>query len=791
MMIKKMCLLLAALSTCVFAISYPYIPTAMTLDTVFVPVNILNHTMNGSDHAYTGKVIYNFRIGPNDSLDISLAFAPVGAGPAATVTEVNGVAGNKFSRGFLENMATNGENEIRFKCTISGNPAPQYTAALTINAVPTKIEKTVDSLIALMTNDEKATQTAGNGSNRDQPNIARLGIPGYFMSNGTQAPCVGSTGNATGMPGPSAMANTFDTALIYGTGFCIAREYWAKGKYMIEGPVVGLPIDPRCGRAAETFSEDPFLCGKMGAAYIRGAQSTLMTCVPKHFICNEIESNRKNSSSNVSERTLREIFGYSFELVFREGHSLGTMSSYNLVNGLHASECPHTLTDLLKYDWGHRGYVVSDMGGMHTTAQAANAGQDVELKNNTFFGSALAAAVAAKSVSQARLDDMASRMLRAKVYAQLIGKIGTTTGINPQYTSYLMCQAHLDTCLKVGHESIVLVKNDNNTLPLDKTKTVAVVGSFANTTRSGVGGSGAASCAAPNNDVSPLAGITAKVGAGKVTSSWQNADAVIVVVGVTGEVEGSDRSTLAISSSSDNSLVSSVKAAGKPCITVITGGTAASRDTWYTDANAVIVAWYPGQRQGTALADIIYGDVNPSGKLSSSWPVNDASLPTFNANATTIKYESPDTGHGYRWYDRTGKEAFLSFGFGMSYTTFSYNSISVSPANPHVYDDIIVTANIGNTGSKDGDEVVQLYVSDISAPAGFPRPVKELRGFARVSITSKGSKNVTFTLRPRELAYYDTSLGKFTIHSGQYKIMVAPSSKELPVATTQTITLAP
>jgi beta-glucosidase len=353
-----------------------------------------------------------------------------------------------------------------------------------------------------------------------------------------------------------------------------------------------------------------------------------------------------------------------------------------------------------------------------------------------------------------------------------------------------MCQAHLDTCLKAGRESIVLVKNDN-TLPLDKTKTVAVVGTYANQTRSGIGGSGAASCALASNDVSPLAGITAKVGAGKVTSSWQNADAVIVVVGVDGEVEGSDRSTLAISSSSDNSLVSSIKAAGKPCITVITGGTAASQEAWYTDANAVIVAWYPGQKQGTALADIIYGDVNPSGKLSSSWPVNDASLPAFNENATTIKYESPDTGHGYRWYDRTGKTPFLAFGYGLSYTTFSYNNISINPANPHVYDDITVTANISNTGSKDGDEIVQLYVSDITPAAGFPRPVKELRGFARVSITSKGNKNVTFTLRPRELAYYDTSLGKFTVHPGQYKIMVAPSSKELPAATTQTITLAP
>jgi Beta-glucosidase-related glycosidases len=789
-MIKKTCVLLALLSTCIYAITYPYVPTAMSLDTVFVPVNIITHTVNGSDNAYAGKVLYNYRIGPNDSLDVSLAFAPVGTGPAPVVTEVNGVSGNRFTRGFLENMAMNGENEIKFKCTITGTPAPQYTATITINATVTKVEKTVDSLIALMTNDEKAVQTAGNGSNRDQPNVDRLGIPGYFMSNGTQAPCVGSSGNATGMPGPSAMANTFDTALISGTGFCIAQEYWAKGKYMIEGPVVGLPIDPRCGRAAETFSEDPFLCGKMGAAYVRGAQSTLMGCIAKHYVCNEIETNRTTSNSVVSERTLREIFGYSFELVFREGHSLGTMSSYNLVNGVHATECPHTLTDLLKYDWGHRGYALSDMGAMHSTAPAANAGQDVELKNNTYFGTALAVAVAAKSVSQARLDDMASRILRAKVYAQLIGKIGSTTGITPQYTSLLMCQAHLDTCLKVGRESIVLAKNDN-TLPLDKTKTVAVVGSYANQARQSLGGSGASSCALSSNDVSPLAGITAKVGASKVTSTWQNADAVIVVVGVSGEAEGSDRSSLAISSSSDNTLVSSIKAAGKPCITVITGGTAASQEAWYTDANAVIVAWYPGQKQGTALADIIYGDVNPSGKLSSSWPVNDASLPAFNANATTINYESPDTGHGYRWYDRTGKPVFLPFGYGLSYTTFSYNSISISPATPHVYDDIIVTANIGNTGSKSGDEVVQLYVSDISTVAGFPRPVKELRGFARVSLNAGEKKDVTFTLRPRELAYYNTTLGKFTIHSGQYKIMVAPSSKDLPAATTQTITLAP
>jgi beta-glucosidase len=644
-----------------------------------------------------------------------------------------------------------------------------------------------------MTTDEKVLQVHGTGAlgsdgGRDSPDITRLGLPGYKMSNGAQAPCVGSSGNATAQPTPSAMACTFDTTIIKRAGAAIAEEYWAKGKYMIEAPIIGLVKDPRCGRASEAFSEDPYLAGMMGAAYCKGAQATGVGTICKHLVCNEIETARKTSSSNVSERTLRELYGMSFEYAVKEGKTLGIMSAYNMINNIYNGQNQHTLTDMLKYDWGHRGFVVSDWASLHTTAASANAGQDVELIFTTYFGTPLTSAVSTGQVSLARLDDMARRIVRNKIYSDVLNKM--TAAARTKYASALCGTAHQQVCLDIARESIVLAKNTGNVLPLDKNTvtSIAVVGPFANTARLSGSGSGAVTNALAANLVTPLAGITAKVGAAKVVTDWTQAQVVVVVIGVTNEGEGHDRSTLAISADAPegNALVTSVLAAGKKCIVVLTGGSAASKDVWY-NAPAVLVAWYPGEKQGTALADIIFGDVNPSGRLSCSFPVSSSSLPAFSSTATQLAYESPDTGIGYRWYDRTGIAPFLPFGHGLSYTTFAYSNIRFS-ANPiYVGEDVVVTATITNTGTRAGDEVAQLYISE-KAPAK-KRPVKELRGFARVTLNAGESKNVSFKLRPRELAYFDdaAAVNKFVVQPDDYIIQVGGSSAVLPLSSTLTV----
>ena len=789
-MIKNVLYIVSFCSFGAFAVTAPFLPTATVIDTVVAPIKTIDLiSVAGGVYDYSGLVQYDLHVGPNDSLSIALDFVPVGGGTTLTPYEVSGMTGLK---GFLDINGINGTNQINFKVKSTGAPSGQYNARITISAIKSRVETAVDSLMALMTNDEKIQQCAGNGQlgpggGRDSPDNNRLGIPGYRMSNATQQPCVGSSGQATAFAGPSAMSCTFDTALIKQTGAAIGQEYWAKGKYIIEGPVMGLVKDPRCGRAFETFSEDPYLNGMIGASYIKGAQSVKVGVTVKHFVCNDIETNRgisgTGSSSNVSERTLRETHAMPFEYAVREGKALGIMVAYNKVNSTYCTENPHLLTDILKYDWGHRGYTLSDWGAMHSTSPATNAGQDVELVNNTYFGTALTSAVATKAVSQQRIDDMVRRIMRNKVFSGVIGK---TPGMT-QYTSDLMGAAHQQVCLNVGRESIVLVKNDNNLLPLDKNTltSIAVVGTYANQTRLSGGGSGAASCASASNQVSPIQGITTKVGAAKVTATWQNADVVIVVVGVSGEAEGSDRSSLGISGDG-NTLVPQVMAAGKKCIVVYTGGTAASKEAW-ADAPAILVAWYPGESQVTALADVIFGDVNPSGKLSSSWPVSSSSLPTFNVSLMQIPYESPDTSIGYKWYDRTGIQPFLAFGHGLSYTTFTYSNIRFSANPAQAGEDVVVTVNIKNAGTRAGVETAQLYLSE-KAPK-LKRPVKELRGFARVSLAAGANADVSFTLRPREFAYFDDSpaVNKFVVQADDYTIQVGTSSKVLPLTATLTL----
>jgi len=265
------------------------------------------------------------------------------------------------------------------------------------------------------------------------------------------------------------------------------------------------------------------------------------------------------------------------------------------------------------------------------------------------------------------------------------------------------------------------------------------------------------------------------MGANVVAAGSGSADVVIVCYGVSGDGEGVDRSTLMLDNP-DVSLLTAAHAAGAKTVVVLTGGSAAIDGAWQTGADAIVVAWYPGEMQGAALADILFGDVNPSGKLSSQWPEAQADLPPFINNQSPTPYEGPDTGRGYRYSDRCNKTPLFAFGFGLSYTTFAYSNIRISPSPAYVGDLITVTVNVKNTGAVAGDQVAELYVHEVG-PA-VPRPVKELRGFARTGILAPGaSADVSFQLRERELAYWNTGLNRFAAQADHYTIMVGPSSK--------------
>jgi beta-glucosidase len=761
-MTKKIFLFLSLLSFCVF-------PASTVLDTVVVPIKILRCVaITNSVPYYYGKVAYNLQVGDYDSLNISLAIIPVGAGAAVTVDSVKGDVGtSSFVNGI------NGANGIYFWCHITGTPASTYQAQVTINANFSGIETSANTFITQMTNNQKDAQLVAQSSSNPRmgADVTVNGtlIPGWYASNGGSGVGRGATGTATTFPSPCAMANTFDTAANYAVGLAIAKEYWAKSKYVIEGPVINMVRDPRGGRSWETFSEDPYLCGKLAAAWVRGGQSTKATVMPKHFVCNDWEANRQYVDiTPIDERTLREIYCMPFEYCVKEGKAWSIMTAYNQVRTSYCTQNVHLLTDILKKDWGFRGYTFSDWQAIHTTVAAANAGQDVELPQATYFGQALVAAIGngANQVSQTRFDDMARRMVRTKVWGGVIG--GNTT----RYAADLKSAAQRAICLDIARKSIVLVKNTQSTLPIAKTAKVAVVGNYTNFRATG-GGSGEMGPYVDGNQVSPIQGIQTKMGANVVAASA--ADVVIACYGTSGETEGADRTTLSLDNP-DVSLLTAAHSAGKKTVVVLTGGSAAIDGPWQTNADAIVVAWYPGELQGTALADILFGDVNPSGKLSSQWPVAAADIPAFQNNVTPVAYEAPDIGRGYRYSDKNNKTPLFAFGFGLSYTTFAYSNIRITPSPAYVGDIITVTVNVRNSGTVAGDEIAQLYVHEVNSPV--PRTVKDLRGFARTGILQPGaSKDVSFVLQERDLAYFNVSTNKFVAPADHYTIMVGPSSK--------------
>jgi len=778
------------------------IPGATIIDTVTVPIKIMSlQSVTPVDSAdtlynYSGKIYYHLQVGARDSLNVSLKFVPVGGGDTVLTDQVTGDAGIRSPVNGI-----NGINSIYFTCHMVHAPIVPYNAVVTIVADTSRMEKITDSLVSLIANfssqadiDEMDIQLHGDGT-RTSPDDTRLAIPGYYMTNGPQGICVGSTGQASAFPSGAAQTCTFDTALIDSLGVALGEEANAKGKYILEAPMINMVRDPRGGRDWETEGEDPYLCAQLGTAYCRGVQSVKCIAMPKHFICNDMETNRKFYSSQISERTLREIYAMPFEYMIKNAQVWSIMSAYNKVNGLYCCDYAHGLNGIVKNDWGFRGYVCSDWTSMEGASDsAANAGQDVEMPDGDYFGSGLVSAVTSNQVSEARYTDMVRRIVRAKVWAGVIDKLGSAV---TQYSSDLESAAHQQLALQIAQKSIVLAKNNKfgadstPVLPLDTSETVAVVGPYGNY-RLDAGQSGA-TC--PYYVISPDSGLQAAVPAGKLlsVSQWKSADVVIAMLGVSGEGEGNDRTTATLEPPTGQlSLVDSIIAAGKKCVVVLTGGSAAAGDVW-DSVPAVLVAWYPGEEQGHALAQILYGQVNPSGRFSATWPASVGQLPPFSAANDIVPYEGPDTGRGYKFDDRCNLTPLFPFGHGLSYTTFQYSNIQC-PATAYAGEDVIVTATIQNTGSIAGDDVAELYISESAPP--LPRPVKELRGFARVSLAPQQSQTVSFTLHGREFAYFDTTAsaitsyapyGQFLVQPDQYAIYVGPSSANLPLQTTLTL----
>ncbi len=649
------------------------------------------------------------------------------------------------------------------------------------------ISQRVSQVLAAMSTTQKVDLLTGSGGSSYVgliPAIGSLCIPAINLEDGPAGVGDGLTG-VTQLPAPVDVAATWDTSAEQTYGQVIGTEQAAKGTTIDLGPTINIVRDPRWGRAFESVGEDPYLNGVLGAADIRGVQSTGVMAQVKHLAVYNQETNRNTPSDNaiVSTQAEQEIYLPAFGNAVQNGAASSVMCSYSTINGTYACQNPYILSTVLRQQFGFGGFVTSDWGATHSTAASANAGLDMDMPGNDgFYGSALASAVSSGSVSTATLNSMVSSVL-GEMFA--FGLFDKPTAGSPGETATSGADQSAGTAL--AEEGTVLLKNSGGVLPLGSSdKSIAVIGADASTSPQTAGGGSAG--VTSSGTVTPLQGIQAAAPSG-TTVSYNNgssassaaslaaSSSVAVVFENLGESEGSDLSSIDLGSSAD-SLISAVAAANPHTIVVLNTGSAVTMP-WLSSVAGVLEAWYPGQSDGTAIASVLFGSTDPSGHLPVTFPTSLSQVPASTAaqwpgqNGTVQYSEGIDV--GYRWYDAKGLTPLFPFGYGLSYTSFSFSNLVVGtlPAGGAA----TVTAKVTNTGSRAGADVAQLYVTD---PSASGQPPRQLEGFARVNLQPGASQTVTFQLTQQNLQYWGSS--GWVTSTGNYGISVGDSDANLPLS---------
>jgi beta-glucosidase len=640
--------------------------------------------------------------------------------------------------------------------------------------------------------------------------ISRFGIPGIRFMDGPRGVIMQG---ATTFPVAMARGATWDIALEERIGEAIGIEIRALGANLFGGICVNLLRHPAWGRAQETFGEDPYHLGEMGAALVRGVQKHAMACV-KHFALNSMENGRFTVNVRVKSRALHEIYLAHFKRIINEGVA-AVMSSYNSVNGEWCGQNKVLLNDILKKKWGFEGFVLTDfIFGMRGAKKAALAGQDLEMPFQNIYNRYLKKLVETGEVPLEAINDAVIRLLRQQIRLAKPGEYNR---------SMLGHINHTALAREAAEKSIVLLQNTGNLLPLKNIKGIAVIGKLASIPNTGDGGS---SNTRPDYVITPLEGIeqALKGKAGvlydngnnleRVKAAARSADAVVLVVGYTHEDEGEfispdsmkdfselfpkpsseeepvaqrlihgereekvgsfqpggDRTRLTLRPE-DEDLIHAIADVNKNVVVVVMGGSAVIMESWRSRVPAILMLWYPGMEGGHALADILFGCVNPSGKLPFVIPESADDLPFFDKDANEIEY---DLWHGYRKLERDGNKPAFPFGYGLSYTTYEYNNIKIARDRLKKSETIEVSLNISNTGKHEGEEIVQIYISAIDS--SIDRAIKELKAFKRVPLQPGETKSVKFEIPAARLAYYNELLEDFVVEPIEYEIFAGRHS---------------
>ncbi len=660
----------------------------------------------------------------------------------------------------------------------------------------------IESIVEQMTLEEKATLCTGATAWTTTP-VERLGVPGMFVADGPHGvrrvvddtSLIHESLPATCFPTASCLASTWDVALIRQLGEALADECIALHVDVVLGPGLNMKRTPLCGRNFEYFSEDPYLAGEMAASFINGVQSRGIGTSLKHYAANNQEYQRMTINAHIDERALREIYLPAFEAAVKKAQPWTVMCSYNRINGDYGSEHHQLLTEILKDEWGFEGFVVSDWGAVHDRVAALQGGLDLEMPGpRAQRVQAVVDAVQRGELDLAVLDEAVRRILR------IVFKAAET----PKGAAF-DAPAHHALARKIAGEGMVLLKN-NGILPLKGVHRIAVIGRAAQEAHFQGHGS---SHINPTQVDEPLAELRRLAG-GDATLTFcegyptddsrqsalieaavaaaREADVALLYIALPTfkESEGYDRADLELTAH-QIALIQAVTAVQPQSVVILNNGSAVTMGAWIEGAAAVLEAWMMGQAGGGAIADVLFGVVNPSGKLAETFPLKLSDTPAY------INYPG-ENGQvrygeglfiGYRYYDFREQPVLFPFGHGLSYTTFAYSAPRVSAKTFRDVEGLTVSVDVTNTGTVAGQEIVQVYVHDHQAQ--LVRPLKELKGFAKVALQPGETQTVTVHLDFRAFAYYHPGYAQWITEDGDFDILIGASSADIREQETVTL----
>lgn len=649
---------------------------------------------------------------------------------------------------------------------------------------------------------EKASLTSG-ADYWNTKSIDRVGLPAVTMTDGPHGIRKSDAGDhlglsysrpATCFPPAVALGSSWDPELAERIGHALAKEAIAQGIGILLGPGINIKRSPLCGRNFEYFSEDPLVSGVLGSALVRGIQSRGVGTSLKHFAANNQETDRMRMSSDIDPRPLREIYLRAFERVVRDEQPWTVMCSYNRINGVYASEDPWLLTQVLRDEWGFGGLVVSDWGAVDDRVAALRAGLDLQMPAGGGADADVVDAVRDGSLDESLLDTAADRVL------SLVAKAARGSAADGGLDE----QAHHDLARAAAASSIVLLKNEDELLPLRTDQSIAVIGAFARTPRFQGAGSSLVNATKVDNALDQIrrrAGratydegfpLTAdplaedlRLLREQAVAAARSADVAVVFAGLPpqAESEGIDRTHIDLPVE-QLALIDAVVEANPRTVVVLSNGAVVALP--FADrVPAIVEGWLLGQAGGAATADVLFGDVNPSGKLTETIPTRLEDTPAFldfPGDFSRVRY-GEGIFVGYRWYEARRIPVSFPFGHGLSYTTFSYGEASAVVDDTG---DIRITVPVTNTGDRAGREVVQVYTA--LPGSAVARPPHELRGFADVDLQPEQTREVTIDIRRSDLAYWDIRIDRWVVEGGDYSFEVAASSQDIRASAVVTIT---